>query len=165
MVNKVPFIGVQYIYSAKMNELNVAHLRAVQDVGFLILHPEKGVYIGHDLHGKKPLYMQWQEIARDRPIPMFASEYDFGFLPGISPNESNSVHMYQVGGQYHDGKGTTTISQAIDTGGSVLLKSVKFPDGTFWDYHKEPEKIGPVSRVLNNFTIPLPFFITKPPIA
>lgn len=157
---------MKYQFSYATRLLNVPHMRAVQDVGLMIVHPTKGIYIGHDMLGKTPVYQPIKEIPANYPIPVFTDEFGFGFLKGVTFAEADSVHQIQVRCQYQNGKGTTFAELAFDGAReNVMQADVKFPDGNYYTYHIMPKKHVPIlSGIKSLVQIDLPLFREKPPI-
>lgn len=72
--------------------------RFTNTVGYMALHPEKGVYVGADASGA-PVYINRRGMAvsmRDQRIPLFLHDTTIIGLNGIPVEDKIVMHLFQV---------------------------------------------------------------------
>lgn len=72
--------------------------RTAQQVGYMAIHAEKGVYLGASRDGA-PVYAVRRDITttkRDQLIPLLLDDVSLLALNGISIDDKRAIHLFQV---------------------------------------------------------------------
>ncbi|NBX67279.1 MAG: hypothetical protein EBQ96_09830 [Proteobacteria bacterium] len=109
-------------------------------VGYMAVHPQKGVYLGADTAGT-PVYAVRRKIisTRDQLIPLLSDDVSLLALVGLDLADKRAMHLFQVAaleGVERDGYRYTDVRRAFHfSSGDIKTAICEKPDETT---HIEP---------------------------